>query len=251
MKKLSDDESITFHFVQGYLEWQPPQWLTPALEDPPRLRFFQWDENLLDYGAHVEKHGITQLKNFIWGTDTVEEKRKEDKPRSTPYTDFPPEPWSVSVALEYLHNIMEDEGPFHGIIGVSEGACVAATLLVEDIQACKAKQTKSDFRCGLFYIGTPAWSADGMRAILPDEDGQVIDIPTCHVMGVRDVFKVGAELLRGICDEDRALIISDPGGHRIPQDAPTNEQIADWIREQERGFAEECSREDSHHLEES
>ena len=240
MKQLSDDENITFHFAQGYLDWQPPQWLTPALEDPPRLRFFQWDANLLDYAAHVEKHGITQLKKFIWGTDAADdEPRDKDRPLSAPYTDSPPEPWSVGVALEYLHNIMEDEGPFHGVIGISEGASVAATLLVEDIQACKAKQTKSDFRCGLFYIGTPAWSADGLKAILPETDGQVIDVPTCHVLGARDVFKVGAELLLGICDGETALTISDPGGHRIPQDVPTNQQIAGWVREQEREFAKE------------
>ena len=145
-----------------------------------------------------------------------------------------PEPWSVGVTLDYLYNVMEDEGPFDGVIGISEGASVAATLLIEDIQACKAKQTRSRFRCGIFYIGAPAWWADGSKAWLAEEHGQVIDLPTCHVMGMNDVFKEGAEALLKICNSDKALVIADPGGHRIPQDYETNKRMADWVREQKR-----------------
>lgn len=182
----------------------------------------------------------------MWGIDAEEEQREDDRltPLFTEYMDNPPEPWSVGVALEYLHNIIEDEGPFQGVIGVSEGASVAATLLVEDIQCCRAKQMRSNFRCGLFYIGAPAWSADGTRAVLAEDDGQVIDISTCHLMGAKDVFKVGAEQLLKICDSDKALVINDPGGHRMPQDMPTNKQIAEWVREQEREFVRESSRGD-------
>lgn len=172
----------------------------------------------------------------MWAVDIP--KKGDDKlaPLFTEYMQNSPEAWSIVVALEYLHNIIEDEGPFHGVIGVSEGASVAATLLAEDIQSCKAKQTRSDFRCGLFYIGAPAWSADGMRVLSGDEDGHIINLPTCHIIGATDVFKVGAEQLLKICNRDTALVINDPVGHRIPQDMPTNQQIADWIRVQERVF---------------
>ena len=145
-----------------------------------------------------------------------------------------PEPWSVIIALEYLHNIMEDEGPFDGVMGVSEGASVAATLLIEDLQACKARNAQSSLRCGIFFIGAPAWYADGTKPWIAEQHGQVIDVPTCHIMGTNDILKIGAEQLFKICDADKALVIADPGGHRIPQDFDTNKQVADWIREQER-----------------
>ena len=150
------------------------------------------------------------------------------------YLENPPEAWSVGVALEYLHNVIEDEGPFDGIIGISEGASVAATLLIEDLQVCNAKQMRSNFRCGIFYIGAPAWWPDGTRAWLAEEHGQMIDLPTCHIIGVKDVFKEGAEQLLKICNQD----IRDPGGHRIPQDEETNKLMADWVRERERELLE-------------
>ena len=140
------------------------------------------------------------------------------------------------MALDYLYNVIEDEGPFDGVIGVSEGASVAATLLIDDIQACKAKQTQSHFRCGIFYIGAPAWSADGTRPWLAEEHGQVIDLPTCHIMGVNDTFKEGAKALLEICNSNKARVVLDPGGHRIPQDYETNKLMADWVREQERNL---------------
>lgn len=238
LRQLSDDENITFHFAKGYLDSPPPPWLAEQLEGPPHLRFFQWDSAFLDigYDRHVEKHGVPDLKNI---RDTDVEEAKRDLAPIYEDLDIAPEPWSVSVALEYLHNIIEDEGPFHGVIGVSEGAAVAATLLVEDLQSRAAGGTRSDLRCGLFYIGAPAMSADGTRAVLYEEDGQVVNVPTCHVMGVKDMFRVFAEPLLKICDPDKALVINDPGGHRIPQDVETNDLIAEWIRQQQREFVKE------------
>lgn len=250
MKHVSDDENITFHFAQGYLDCPPPQWLAKALEGPPHLRFFSWDALILnfDYDAYTQKHGAVDVKKMLWGASDLDEEVKipEDEEQAmkdfvSEYNKYPPEAWSVDVALEYLHNIIEDEGPFQGVIGISEGATVAATLLVEDIRRCRAQQTKSDFRCGLFYVGLPAWSAaDGAaRMVVEEEDGQVIDIPTCHIIGARDIFKAGAQLLLKICDADKALVVSDRGGHRIAQDELLNKQVADWIREQERAFVKE------------
>ena len=224
-KQLSNDENITFYYAQGFLESRPPTWLEAAVDGPPYLKFYEWEsDDLEEFGDHIRSLGPPA-----------------ETPSPFPLAEFlkrPPEPWSVGVTLDYLYNVIEDEGPFDGVIGISEGASVAATLLIEDIQACKAKQTQSRFRCGIFYIGAPAWWADGSRAWLAEEHGQVIDLPTCHVMGMNDIFKEGAEALLKICNSDKALVIADPGGHRIPQDHETNKLMADWVREQERNVLE-------------
>lgn len=188
------------------------------------------------YEAAVRKYGLPSKERGCWDK-TGGERDIDIEALTVPLAEYlknPPEPWSVGIALEYLHNIMEDEGPFEGVIGISEGASVAATLLIEDIQACKARQTRSHFRCGIFYIGAPAWWPDGTRAWLAEEHGQMIDLPTCHIIGANDVFRIGGEELLKICDLDKALVISDPGGHRIPQDYETNKLMADWVRERER-----------------
>ncbi|KAM0805905.1 serine hydrolase-domain-containing protein [Usnea florida] len=253
LTQLSDDKNITFHFAQGYLDSPPPQWLAEQLEGPPHLRFFQWNTALLNLGyeKYVQQHGALTdalaLDAPLSSSQQAPPKRQppndDDDPLASIYSSLTatnpaailPEPWSVTLALEYLHNIMDTSGPFDGVIGVSEGASVAATLLVEDLQS----HLPSTLRCALFYIGSPAMTADGTRPLTPQQDGQVITVPTCHVVGTRDGFRKGAEQLLGVCEEGKTLVVRDDGGHRIPQDWETNRRIAEWVREREREFVAE------------
>ena len=39
-----------------------------------------------------------------------------------------------------------------------------------------------------------------------------------------------------MCEGDKATVVRDGGGHRIPQDWETNGRIAEWVREREREF---------------
>lgn len=239
MKQFSDEETTTFHFAKGLVNSPPPAWLAEQLEGPPHLRFFEWDLAVLDegYENHVRKYGIHNRGKDPLGMIGEGEQDLEGPGELGPLSAeiLEPKLWSVGVALEYLHNIMEDEGPFHGVVGVSEGASVAATLLIDDIQQCKDKQLKSHLRCGLFFIGAPAYWAETARPI-GKEDGQVIDVPTCHVMGSTDVFRDGGEQLLNSCHADKALVINHSGGHIVPQDLSINKKIADWIKEQERAI---------------
>ena len=196
-----------------------------------------WDEaQVRKYGSHVPDKGWCR---------TGEEEDKgvgEDELRSVLFSEYirnnPPESWSVGIALEYLRNVIEEEGPFDGILGISEGASVAATLLIEDIQEHKANHTQSPFRCAIFFIGAPAWSVDGTKPYLAEEHGEIIPVPTCHIMGAQDILNEAADALLKTCNGDKAYVVSHPGGHKIPQDYETNKLVADWVRVQERDFLE-------------
>jgi hypothetical protein len=88
---------------------------------------------------------------------------------------------STDNALKYLLKIMKDEGPFDGIIGYSEGATVAATLLLHEQRRFKKKGIKPMFKYAIFFAGWPPVDPDRHNIILSDESDEMIDIPTCHI----------------------------------------------------------------------
>lgn len=83
---------------------------------------------------------------------------------------------STREAVRYLYEIMERSGPFDGVIGYSEGATVAATLLL-----CEKARGAKGLRCGVFFMGWPPMDPEGFSLVLGDESPWGIDVPTCHV----------------------------------------------------------------------
>ncbi|KAI0133843.1 serine hydrolase FSH [Xylariales sp. AK1849] len=72
-------------------------------------------------------------------------------------------------------------GPFDGVMGFSEGAVVAAMLLVED-----ERRPFGGFRCGVLFSAVPPLDPDGIasgvaRCVDAATDGVVLSIPTAHI----------------------------------------------------------------------
>lgn len=88
---------------------------------------------------------------------------------------------SAQEAIDYLYDIMEKDGPFEGIIGYSEGATVAATLLLHEQRRYETTGIPTMFKCALFFAGWPPMSPDLNKIVLADESDLTITIPTCHV----------------------------------------------------------------------
>jgi len=88
---------------------------------------------------------------------------------------------SAQKAIDYLYRIMEDEGPFDGIIGYSEGATMAATLLLHEQRRYETTGIPPMFKCALFFAGWPPMNPDLDAIVLADESDLTITIPTCHV----------------------------------------------------------------------
>ncbi len=125
---------------------------------------------------------------------------------------------------------MDEEGPFQGVLGLSEGASVAATLVIEDIHRCRIHQMTSDFKFAVFLSGAPAFTLDGKRTALADEVGQLITIPTCHMMGQSDPLLPASMALFNICDPAKAKVVTQVGGHRSPREQETIQQIGGFIK---------------------
>jgi hypothetical protein len=65
--------------------------------------------------------------------------------------------------------------------------------------------------------------------ILPEEDDDMIDVPTCHIVGCTDPYLYGAMTLFQICDEDTATLFDHGKGHTLPRDPTTITELSDSI----------------------
>ena len=90
---------------------------------------------------------------------------------------------STDNAIKYLVRIMQERGPFDAIIGYSEGATVASTLLLHEQRRFKKKGIEPMFKYAIFFAGWPPVDPDTHHMILSDESDAMIEIPTCHISG--------------------------------------------------------------------
>lgn len=88
---------------------------------------------------------------------------------------------STDSALKYLLKVMQERGPFDAIIGYSEGATVAATLLLHEQRRFRKKGIKPMFKFAAFFNGWPPMDPNTHAMILSDESDATIEIPTCHI----------------------------------------------------------------------
>lgn len=88
---------------------------------------------------------------------------------------------SANDAMTYLAKIVEERGPFDGIIGYSEGAAVAATYLLHEQLMSQHQGTRPMFKYAIFFGGWPPIDPLTHAMILSDESEILIPIPTCHI----------------------------------------------------------------------
>ena len=88
---------------------------------------------------------------------------------------------SAQKAIDYLYNVMEKDGPFDGIIGNSEGATVAATLILHEQRRFETDGIPPMVKCALFLLGWQPMNHELDAIVLADECDLTITILTCHV----------------------------------------------------------------------
>lgn len=170
---------------------------------------------------------------------------------------------STRQAVEYLYDVMARSGPFDGVIGYSEGATVAATLLLCEKARVARGGGPSSLRCGIFFMGWPPMDPEGFSLVLGDESRWSIDVPTCHVseffafsylsyplpllwyagqslgiglteeaiVGSLDPYLDGSMALYNVCDPETAVIFDHAKGHTLPREKRLVKELGDTIRE--------------------
>lgn len=169
---MTDDSTATFHFINGPCKAVPPEGFDEYFGKPPYFRFIEPDEDVEKTSDDDVLARIREFPDCETPEDTMRELMREGIASTHRSTDN---------ALKFLVKIMEERGPFEGIIGYSEGATVAATLLLHEQRRFKKKGIKPMFKYAIFFAGWPPVDPDTHAMILSDESDAMIDIPTCHI----------------------------------------------------------------------
>ncbi|XP_017777791.1 PREDICTED: esterase AGAP003155 [Nicrophorus vespilloides] len=113
-------------------------------------------------------------------------------------------------SLKFIEKVVEEQGPFNGIMGFSQGACFVGLLC--DLQARGMLPYKFDF----------AIMASGFKSdCLPHKKyySEPISIPTLHIYGETDNI-IPTEMSKSLATVfGEPLEISHPGGHYLPATA--------------------------------
>ena len=89
--------------------------------------------------------------------------------------------------LKYIYETLEKDPDIQGVIGYSEGACIAASVILDEMNRAEKEGRPRQIKCGMFITGWPPISPDE-KAILADESELRLDVPTLHLVGANGMF---------------------------------------------------------------
>lgn len=133
-------------------------------------------------------------------------------------------PQSCMKAVSDLATYVSEEGPFDGVMAFSQGAGLAAVLLVQQMQHDPRLAASSPlFRCAIFFCGAVPEDPRSLQGSHPrrllrwESDGELIMIPTVHVWGANDMlYPDFGPVLSRLCTASHRDDLVHDGGHEIP-----------------------------------
>ncbi|GLA19454.1 hypothetical protein AnigIFM62618_007565 [Aspergillus niger] len=218
----------TFHYINGGHPATPPPGSEDYFGPPPHYRFIEYDG--IGRSDDVMER-IRQLPRGATAEDTMRVLTHEHEMMSAD---------CVREALQRLLGILDEHPEIDGVLGFSEGATVAATLLLEEERLVQEEGRKRRLKYGVFIAGWPPLRIDGDRVTgcLADETEDMIEVPTCHIIGANDPYVDGTMALYGVCDPDTAIMFDHGKGHTIPRDVATMKEATEVIEQtRRRGIA--------------
>lgn len=188
----------------------------------------------IDYGG-MDKHDvILRIRDFPEAA-TAEDTLRELLPDGQDSIDHVLN--SSDICFKALLRTLDEQGPFDGILGYSEGAVIASTLILEEKRRFEEEGVPRSIKCAVFFCGWPPMRINSGKPYLVDEDGEVIDVPTVHVVGSQDPYIdgkfskessrsivnhcSGSMALYNVCDQDEARFFDHGKGHTLPRDPQT------------------------------
>ena len=197
MKVLEKNGSVSLGFTQGSIEDHGEETYLETFGPPPNLRFYQ--DNLIPSSRTTPANDSVDALVRSYDTDRG--------------GDFPAQA-SVRKALSDVQSVLDKEGPFHGVIGFSEGGSLAAAVLAQDQARQKDGLPNHRLQCGIFFNSYPPFTSDGKKLMLSDEFGQLIQVPSLHVVSSCDNFYAASQALAQLCSQP--TVYEHDEGHRIP-----------------------------------
>jgi len=85
------------------------------------------------------------------------------------------------LALEQLYEALDADPEICGIIGYSEGAAAAATLIYDEQERVRSEGYVPRIKAAVFFMGWPAITEDGPA--LSDEVENLLEVQSLHIIG--------------------------------------------------------------------
>ncbi|KAH7398511.1 serine hydrolase FSH [Pyrenochaeta sp. MPI-SDFR-AT-0127] len=165
---------------------------SPAELDPELAAFFPPNEDYYDY----------------WG-DSMESKIK---------------------AVTDLERMLEEEGPFDGVLAFSQGAMLAMTYILREAKLHPTKHHMDPaFKFAILFsavqpVDSVHLEETGVEAFVDsNSDHPLVRIPTAHIWGRGDkTWSKGSKEVASLCDPLKRAIYIHDGGHEIPGSKDNN-----------------------------
>ncbi|QUC19145.1 uncharacterized protein UV8b_03386 [Ustilaginoidea virens] len=211
----SSPTQTQFRWIDGGHEATPPPGFDTYFGPGPLYRFTAYD------GLREHDKLVSKLREFPDGISP------EDTMRRLVADLEGGAQQSVQACLDRLIETLDADPDITGVLGYSEGATIAASLVLEEKRRFDEAGRRRHLKSAVFFAGwPPVRIQDGLvRYLLADECQDVIDVPSCHVVGCNDPYIDGAMALFGMCDRDTAVLFDHGKGHTIPRDARTLQEL--------------------------
>ena len=211
--ELSKTENVQLHFLNGPFE-APAATGVSEQYGGPYYRF-------LDNDAAHNNQALRMAQSSSWQATPPEDWGRNM--RKYGWNDI-----ESSKSCAFLQQYIEqhDGGPFDGVLGFSEGASVAASLILRQF----AEKRTSPFKFAIFICAVPPFRWDCKGIMSADQITERIDIPTAHIVGSKDLLHQGNRILYNLCHQPSASIFDHHGGHTIPWDLKSTQGITKEIR---------------------
>ncbi|KAK2595359.1 hypothetical protein QQS21_006895 [Conoideocrella luteorostrata] len=208
-----------FKWINGAHSATPPPGFEAYFGPGPLYRFIDFD------GVSELDDMLSKLREFPEGLNAEDTMRRligDNQAFTAP---------AVRRTLGRLIDMLDEDPEITGVLGYSEGATVAASLILEEKRRFEQEGRPRRIKNAVFFAGWPPvrLEDDMVQCLLADECENVIDIPTCHVVGCNDPYIHGAMALFGMCDEDTAMLFDHGKGHTVPRDARTLQELVSVV----------------------
>ena len=187
--ELEKDSSASFYFLDGLVE-QPASKEIDGLYEGPYYGYFRCDYSLSE--------NAPDSLHEAWKNGTFQD--------------------SVAEAYSLIYSVLEEEGPFDGVIGFSHGATLAFAFLMHHAKNNPLDPPFVIFRCAAFISGPAPLGENGARLRFDKDVGPLLKIPTVHIASKVDaLFEESLNVYR-LCEKHTAKLVYHNEGHRIPRD---------------------------------
>lgn len=180
----------------------------------------------LSEAAFVFPSAAIELVSFDGDIEDRKRPTKESPARFSwnyPDEDMSSNLFNLKVTLARLIPILEQDGPFDGIMGFSQGAAVASAV-TSLLEKRTIRINHPELKFAILFCGARPASTE-FNSIYED-----IRTPSLHLVGKMDVMVPLDRSLQLAASFAQATIAFHPGNHFIPQGCQFTRMVVDFIR---------------------